>query len=183
MDLQAFRAALHAGFVAEGLHEARLKKGAPKVWTLPSSEVIRYFAPDAQRRSWGFNFFGTVGIEIPAFRDWLNTHKPGEQAGIFQSGFVAYYTLNEDPFRDFRIVQGQPVPHDLWVGLIKDRLEQIPPTLDLLIATYRTNREVLGRLAHPLDNAAWDFLMQWRDKPDPTLSVPYRLPNGRMAFP
>lgn len=182
MDIRAFRAELGKAFCADGFEELRLRKGAPKVWALPSGKLIAYFAPDAQRRPWGFNLYGVIGIEIPALRDWLNEHKPGEQSGIFRSGFVGYYTANEDVFRDFKVDHGLPVPSDLWVGLIKDRLNRIPQTLDKLIATYRTNREALGWLAHPEDKAAWDFLIQWVHNPDPTLVVPYRLPTGQIAY-
>lgn len=159
-----------------------MRKGAPKVWALPSSELITYFAPAAQRRPWGFSLYGVIGIEIPALRDWLNEHKPGEQSGIFRSGFVGYYTANEDVFRDFKVDHGLPVPSDLWVGLIKDRLNLIPQTLDHLIATYRTNRDALGWLAHPGDKAAWDFLIQWMHDPNASLIVPYRLPTGQIAY-
>ena len=182
MDIRAFRAELGKAFCAEGFEELRLRKGAPKVWSLPSSEVIAYFAPDAQRRPWGFNLYGVIGIEIPALRDWLNKHKPGEQSGIFRSGFVGYYTANEDVFRDFKVDHGLPVPSDLWVGLIKDRLNLIPQTLGHLVETYRTNRDALGWLAHPGDKAAWDFLIQWMRDPNPILSVPYRLPTGQIAY-
>ncbi|WP_242154919.1 hypothetical protein [Sphingomonas sp. BAUL-RG-20F-R05-02] len=181
MDIRAFRTELGKAFYADGFQELRLRKGASKVWALPSSEVIAYFAPDAQRRAWGFNLFGTIGIEIPKLRSWLNEHKSGQDCGIFHSGFIGYYTLNEEVLRDFRIEHGLPIPFDLWVGLIKDRLNRIPQTLDGLIATYRTNREALGWLAHPGDKAAWDFLVQWMHDPDPSLSVPYRLPTGQIA--
>jgi hypothetical protein len=182
MDIRAFRAELANAFCAEGFEELRLRRGAPKVWALPSSEVIPYFAPDAQRRPWGFNLYGVIGIEIPALRDWVNEHKPGEQSGIFGSGFVGYYTSNENVFRDFQIYHGVPVPADLWVGLIKDRLNLIPQSLGHLMATYRTNRDALGWLAHPDDKAAWDFLIQWMHDPDPSLRVPYRLPTGQIAY-
>jgi hypothetical protein len=181
MDIRAFRAELSKAFRADGFEERRLWKGEPKVWTLPSTEVVAYFGPDAQRRPWGFNLFGIIGIEIPKLRDWLNEHKPGQESGIFRTGFVGYYTLNEDVFRDFRVENGLPVPSDLWVGLIKDRLDLIPKTLDQLLTTYRTNREALGWLAHPADKAAWDFLIQWIHKPDPMLTVPYRLPTGQIT--
>ncbi|WP_157602736.1 hypothetical protein [Sphingomonas sp. PR090111-T3T-6A] len=182
MDIRAFRAELRKAFCAEGFEELRLWKGTAKVWAPRSSEVIAYFAPHAQRRPWGFKLFGVIGIEIPALRDWLNEHKPGQQSGIFRSGFVGYYTANEDVFRDFSVVHGLPVPSDLWVGLIKDRLNLIPQTLGHLTATYRTNRDALGWLAHPSNKAAWDFLIQWMHEPDPSLSVPYRLPTGQIAY-
>ncbi len=181
MNVRDFRAELSKAFQAEGFREQRLCQVGPKVWTLPADEIVPFFSSDAQRRHWGFVLFGVIGIEIPALRLWLDEHKPGPASGIFQSGFIGYYTSNEQVFGDFQILHGSPIPSDLWVGLIKDRLRLIPRSLDELLATYRTNREVLGWLAHPNDKAAWDFLIQWRHSPDPALHVPYRLPTGEVV--
>lgn len=47
------------------------------------------------------------------------------------------------------VTHGDCVLTDLWAGLSKDRLEQIPKTLADLIAAYRRNKEELSWLAHP----------------------------------
>ena len=177
MDIKEFRAIIASAFREEGFNEQRWVKGYPKYWTLEADDIIPFFAPDAQRRSWGFVLYGSIGIEIPALRDWLNRYKPGQEAGIFQTMFVGYYTANEKVL-SFMLDQGGPVPADLWVGLIKDRLQLIPPSIDELIATYRSRRENLGWLAHPHQKHAWDFLTKWRENPDPGLHVPRMAPNG-----
>ncbi|MEG8219956.1 hypothetical protein OSJ57_04895 [Sphingomonas sp. HH69] len=182
MDIRSFRAELSQAFQSEGFVEERLFKGANKVWMQRSSgEIVSYFVPDAQRRTWGFRLLGVVGIDIPALRQWLNQHKPGSKSGIFQVGFVGYYTANDDVLGDFQVEHGLPVPADLWVGLIKDRLDRIPQSLTGLLETYRKNREELGWLAHPHEKAAWDFLVKWHKNCDPALHVPYRLPNGQVV--
>lgn len=182
MDVRGFRAEISKAFKADGFIETRLFKGMNKVWVhQQSGEITSYFAPDAKRRPWGFRLFGVIGIDIPAFRNWLNQYKPGSDSGIFGAGFVGYYTANDDLLNDFQIENDLPVPADLWIGLIKDRLDQIPSSLDSLVKTYRTNREELGWLAHPHEKAAWDFLIKWHENPDPNLGVPHRLPNGQIV--
>jgi hypothetical protein len=182
MDIRSFRAELSQAFQSEGFIEKRLFKGGHKVWMQESSgEIVSFFAPDAQRRPWGFRLLGVVGIDIPALRQWLNQHKPGTESGIFQGGFVGYYTANDDVLGGFQVEHGMPVPADLWVGLIKDRLYRIPKSLIEILAIYRKNREELGWLAHPHEKAAWEFLIKWHENPDPTLHVPYRLPNGQVV--
>lgn len=183
MDIREFRAVLSSAFRDEGFEEKRLAKGLHyKVWVSPGGDITRFFGPDAQRRPWGFQLFGIVGIDIPDLRRWLSEYKPGAASGIFQTCFVGYHTANEDIFREFHIDNGLPVPADLWVGLIKDRLNLIPRSLDDLVRVYKVNREELGWLAHPHDKAAWDFLLAWLDNPDPSLPVPYRLPNGPIVW-
>lgn len=76
---------------------------------------------------------------------------------------------------------GKPVPADLWAGLLKDKLERIPPKVDSLITAYRRNKEELGWLAHPHKRHAWDFLLKWRENPDPSIHVPKMLPDGRIV--
>jgi hypothetical protein len=148
MDIKQFRATLDSAFREEGFGQQRWVKGYPKYWTLPADDIIPFFAPHAQRRPWGFVLYGSIGIEIPALREWLNRYKPGQEAGIFQTMFAGYHTANENVL-SFMIDQGDPVPADLWAGLIKDRLLLIPPSVDKLITTYRSQRENLGWLAHP----------------------------------
>ncbi|MDB5677946.1 hypothetical protein [Sphingomonas bacterium] len=179
MDIKQFRATIDSAFREEGFGERRFVKGAPKYWTLPAGDIIPFFAPHAQRQSWGFMLYGTIGIEIPALREWLNRHHPGPEAGIFHTMFVGYYTANEKVL-SFMLDQGDPVPADLWVGLIKDRLLLIPPSVDELIFTYRSQREWLGWLAHPHQKHAWDFLLKWRENPDPNLHVPCMSPTGQI---
>lgn len=173
---------MESAFRAEGLEERRPRvPKAPKIWTLPADDIIRFFWPYAYRRPWGFVYSGSIGIEVPALRDWLREHKPGREAGIFQTSFVGYVIANEDVLRDFLVEHGEPVPADLWAGLLKDRLARVPPTLEGLIASYRRNKEELGWLAHPSSRHAWEFLLEWRDNPDPSLHVPTRGPNGRIV--
>jgi len=181
MDIRRFRAELSIAFQADGFVESRLFKGGHKVWALPDDEITTFFAPDAQRRSWGFQLFGTIGIEIPSLRRWLNQHKPGTESGIFRGSFVGYYTANDDLLRTFQVEHGLKIPANLWVGLIKDRLNLIPRSVDDLLRVYRTNREELGWLAHPLEKPAWDFLLAWRNNPTPALQVPRMLPNGQIV--
>jgi len=182
VDIRIFREELSQAFQSNGFIEQRLFKETNKVWLQQSSsEIIPYFAPQAVRRPWGFQLYGVIGIEIPALRRWLNQHRPGTARGIFHNGIVGYHIANEDVLRDFHIDHGLPVPADLWVGLIKDRLDRIPQSLNEILETYRTNREKLGWLAAPDSKPAWDFLLKWHYNPDPALHVPYSLPNGRIV--
>jgi hypothetical protein len=107
--------------------------------------------------------------------------KPDAAAGIFRQCFVSYLIINEDVFRNFVVELDKPVPSDLWAGLLKDRLDKVPPTLDALIETYGRNKEDLGWLAHPHERYAWDFLLKWREDPDPSIHVPQTLPDGRVV--
>lgn len=171
---------MQAALQREGLEARQIVPKAPKAWALPADDVVRFFQPHPYRRSWGFVYSGAIGIEIPALRHWLRTHKPGEE-GVFHSYFSNYLILNEEVFRRFMVTHDQPVPTDLWAGLLRDRLEQIPGTLAELITAYRRNKEELGWLAHPHERPAWEFLLNWHDNPDPALLVATMQPDGRIA--
>jgi hypothetical protein len=166
----------------EGLEERRLFPKGPKVWSLDDGDIVRFFWPQAIRRPWGFIYDGAIGIEIPSLRKWLSQFKPDAEAGIFRQCFVSYLIINEDVFRDVIMVENdKPVPSDLWAGLLKDRLDKIPSNLDALIGSYQRNKEELGWLAHPHQRHAWDFLLRWRENPLPSMHVPKKLPDGRVA--
>ena len=164
----------------EGLIECKLAPKRPKVWSPADGNITRFFMPHAYRRPWGFVYSGSIGIEIPSLRQWLRQHKPGNAVGIFHTCFVSYVIANEDALCDFMVEHDQPVPSDLWAGLLRDRLHTLPSTLADLVAAYRRNREELGWLAHPYDRHAWDFLLRWIDDPDPLLHVPKMSPTGRI---
>ena len=181
MNVKELRAVMDDALREEGLEEQRLFPRGPKVWTLPASDIVRFFWPQAMRRPWGFIYNGAIGVEIPSLRKWLSEFKPDAEAGIFQQCFVSYLIVNEDVFRDFMVEHDKPVPRDLWAGLLKDRLDKVPPTLDALVDAYRRNKEELGWLAHPHERHAWEFLLKWRENPDPSIHVPRRLPDGRVV--
>ena len=181
MNVKELRAVMDAALQEEGLELRQLFPKGPKVWTLPAADVVRFFWPDAMRRPWGFIYNGSVGLEIPSLREWLREFKPEAEAGIFQQCFVGYLIANEDVLRHLTVEHDKPIPADLWAGLLRDRLEKVPPTLDALIAASRGNKEELGWLAHPHNRHAWDFLLTWCENPDPDLHVPKRLPDGRIV--
>ena len=135
MNVKELRAAMDKALGQEGLKEQRLFPKGPKVWTLPAGDIIRFFSPKAIRRPWGFIYSGAIGIEIPSLRKWLSQFKPDDEAGIFRQCFVSYHIINEDVSREFIVEQDRPVPSDLWAGLLKERLDKVPPTLDALIHT------------------------------------------------
>jgi hypothetical protein len=174
VNIKELRALVEAALLEEGLDHRELFPKGPKAWFHPGEEVISFFLPQAQRRPWGFSYFGYVGIEIPALRNWLREYKPGDEAGVFRSCFVIYFTMNEDIRGEFMVEHGRPVPADLWAGLVNDRLLRVPTTLDSLIDVYRESREQLGWLAHPNQTEAWDFLITWRASADPSLQIPLR---------
>ena len=177
MNVKELRAMMDSALLQEGMEARQIVAKAPKAWFLPADDVIRFFQPHTYRRPWGFVYSGSVGLEIPALRKWLRANKQ-EKEGIFDTCFVSYLIINEDVLSEFRVVHGNPVPADLWAGLLRDRLNSIPPTLDELVAAYRCNKEELGWLAHPHQRHAWKFLLKWRDDPDPKLHVPVMQPNG-----
>ncbi|MEV4934106.1 hypothetical protein MRBLMA1_001128 [Sphingobium sp. LMA1-1-1.1] len=179
MNIREFRALTDVAFRAQGFVERRLV--GQKVWSLPDAEVIRFFQPLAYRRPWGFLLSGILGIEIPELRTWLEQHKPNQESGIFQGCFVGYNIANDSVLGEFRSLIDTPVPADLWAGLVMDQLDQLPSRLDDLIDQYRRNREPLGWLAHPHDRFTWDFLLRWRQDPDPTLHVPRMSPTGQIV--
>jgi hypothetical protein len=181
MYVKELRALMDNALREEGLEERRLFPNGPKVWTLPAADVLRFFAPQSIRRPWGFIYTGAIGIEIRSLRDWLREFKPEAETGIFHSCFVKYLIINEDVFGNFTVEHDKPVPSDLWAGLLKDRVDKVPPTLDTLVATYRRNKEDLGWLAHPHERHAWDFLLRWRENPDPSIHVPQVRPDGRIV--
>lgn len=177
MNINELRATMGEAFRREGLEERRLFSNGLKVWSLPAQDLIRFFYPQAYRRPWGFVYSGSVGIEIPALRQWLQAHRP-EGAGIFHDCFVSYLSINDDVFRHFMVDHRKPIPADRWAHLLKDRLEKVPSTLDGLIAAYRRNNDELGELGHVRERHAWDFLLKWREDPIPSLPVPQMLPDG-----
>ena len=119
-------------FCAEGFEELRLRKGALR---LGAAERTHYlFCACRAAPTMGVQSVWRHGIEIPALRDWLNEHKPGEQSGIFRSGFVGYYTANEDVFRDFKVDHGCRSERPLgWA--YKGSAQSDSANLDHLIAT------------------------------------------------
>ena len=177
MNVKELRAIMDDALRDEGLEEQRLFPKGPKVWTLTAGDTVRFFWPQARRRPWGFIYDGAIGVEIPGLRAWLRQLKRDE-AGIFHSCFICYLLINEDISREFMVEHGNPIPADLWAGLLKNKLELVPPTLDGLITAYRRNREELGWLAHPHQQHAWDFLLKWRENPDPSIHVPKMMPDG-----
>lgn len=180
MNIREFRSIMQTALRSEGLQPFQLVPKAPKAWMLASDDVIRFFQPHPHRRSWGFVYSGFVGIEILPLRDWLRTYKPGDE-GVFRTWFMGYSIANEDVLNNFTINHDDPVPADLWAGLIRDRLDRIPSTLNELITIYRRNREELGWLAHFDERHAWKFLLRWNDDPDASLHVPKRQPDGRIV--
>ena len=181
MDIRTVRATLGEALSEVGLSEERFVPGGPKVWTLPGPEVIRYFNLQGYRRPWGFVVDGHIGIEIPELRSWLRTHRRPKEMGVFHDSFAFYHTANDAALNNFMIEMGKPIPSDLWAGLIHDRLAALPDTISELIRAYQGNKERLGWLAHPTQRHAWQFLLKWRECPDPSLAVPQRLPNGRIV--
>lgn len=180
MNVKQLGIMMQAAFQREGLQARQIFPKAPQAWSIPTGDIVRFFQPHPYRRPWGFVYSGVIGIEVPALREWLRAYKVNEE-GIFHSCFVSYVIVNEDVYRDFMIANHAPVPADLWAGLLKDRLEQIPKTLVDLIAAYRRSKEELGWLAHPNERHAWDFLLKWQNDPDPALHVPRMQPNGRIV--
>lgn len=164
-----------------GLERRRIVPREAKVWALPSGEIERFFWPQAIRRPWGFAYVGAIGIEIPALRQWLATYKREEERGIFRSCFVLSLIANEDILGNFMIEHGEPVPSDVWAGLLTDRLSNVPATMDELIDAYQRRSKVLGSLVNPHDQHAWEFLLAWRNDPDPSMHVPSRRPDGRVS--
>ena len=181
MNIREFREITDAALREEGFEQQRIAPRRLKVWSIPGQDLVRFFAPHAHRRPWGFAYYGFVGIEIPALREWLDRHKPGDEAGIFHTSFVAYHIANEKWVREFMVTHDDPVPTDLWAGMLMDRLLEIPASLDDLVTVYCSHREKLGWLAGAFLKPAWDFLLKWREDPDPTLHVPRMLPNGRIV--
>lgn len=171
MNVKELGTMMQAAFQREGLEARQIFPKAPKAWSLPAEDIVRFFRPHAYRRPWGFGYSGSIGIEVPALRQWLRGYKAREE-GVFHSCFISYLIVNENVLQGFTVTHGEPVPTDLWAGLLKDRLERIPETLADLIATYRRNKEELGWLAHPYERHAWEFLLKWHDNPDPALHVP-----------
>lgn len=179
MNVKELRAIMDDALRREGLEERLLFPRGLKAWTLPGGDILRCFWPHPVRRPWGFTYDGSIGIEIPALRQWLREFRPTEP-GIFHSCFVSYVIMNEDWFPEFMLEHDKPVPSDLWAGLVKDRLEKIPSTIDGLVAAYRRDKGQLGWLAHPHERHAWTFLMKWRENPASSLHVPQMLPDGRI---
>ena len=183
MNVMQFRELMQSALRNAGLEEHEVTHRRPKVpnvWALPADDIVRYFWPGAYRRPWGFVYSGSLAVEIPELRKWLTEHKQGD-AGIFHTCFVGYNIMNEEVLGGFMVEHDKTVPADLWAGLLRDRLAQIPSSLEGLVDTYRRNKEILGWLAHPHQRHAWDFLMKWVDNPDPGLHVPKMLPDGQIA--
>lgn len=179
MNIREFRAMTDGALRDEGFEPYCLMPRRLWAWTIRGEDIVRAFVPNAYRRPWGFAYRGGVGIEIPALRAWLDRYRPGQQVGRFHTWFAGYEIANEDVLGDFTVLHDDPVPADLWAGLLKDRLLRIPASLDSLVALYRRDREKLGWLAHPHDRPAWDFLLKWHEDPDPALPVP-PFPYGQL---
>jgi hypothetical protein len=183
MDIREFRTITNDALRMVGLEEHRLPRVPRRIkaWQLPGKDLIRFFAPHAYRRPWGFVFSGFIGIDIPDLRRWLITNKASDEAGVFHTCFVGYNIANEDGLRDFMVEHDQPITVELWAELLRDRLERIPETVDQLMLLYRSNREELGWLAHPSNKPMWDFFDAWLKGPKSSIHVPRMSPNGQIS--
>lgn len=181
VDTKSFRLTMEEALRHAGLEPFTLIRKGPKAWRLPDGEIVQFFYPHAIRRSWGFIYAGSIGIDIPALRQWLNANA-GNRLNIFHVSFLNYRIENEDVLGRLWIDHGKSVPSDLWAGLLKDRLADIPNTVEGLLTTYRRKRDALGWLAHPSECHAWDFLFRWQADPDQSLKIPYMAPTGEILI-
>jgi hypothetical protein len=168
MDIKDFRTKVDAALAECGLARMRLFAKQPPVWALPG-EVIRFFLTDAQRRPWGFELKGIIGLEIPELRHWLKRYKGDEQTGIFKSYFAAFYSTNE-PGSLFSVDLNQPVLAASWAEKIRNRLYRLPPTINDALDAYEHKDDGLGFLVR--ERNAWEFLREWQQTKDPLLDVP-----------
>ena len=114
-------------------------------------------------------------MQLQPLITWLDQRSALEDRGIFQFSFVSYHIANDDVLRRFQIEHGYEPPVDDWVARIKQRLLELPITVDDLIRTYRRSPDHLGWASSPMNKAAWDFLLRWHADPEAKLSVPSRL--------
>lgn len=162
------------------LEERALFLKGPKAWCLPGGDTVRFFQPAPYRRSWGFVYTGYIGIELPQLRTWISHHRQG-QAGIFQHSFVAHHTMNDDDRARFMVTADEEFSPDHLALALHEKLTSIPPTAERLTTCFKADPSSLGGLAGPIHQHAWDFLLRWMERPDDSLSIPKRGPDGRVT--
>lgn len=170
-NIKEFRDGLHTALRAHGFQRRTLGPNLPATWELAGIEVLPRYFPQEIRRAWGFNLTGSVAVELPEFREWLNARYPAAQQGIFRDCFVSWFLANDRDF-DFLTVEGEEVPFDDWVDRVKSRLQGLPQTLDGLVAAYQRHDPTIRGLSSGINAKAWDFLVEWSSRRDTQQPIP-----------
>lgn len=171
-NIKDFRARLDEALAEAGFAPKRLEPKAPRQWVLPGAEVVPSFTPHAYRQWWGFRLGGYTGFDLVALRTWLEPRFTKEGMGVFRHGFVASHIANDPVLGNFSVTLDQDVPFSDWVGLIKQRLEELPDTLDGIVDAYRDAPNRLIGLDMSVNKPAWDFLLDWYARRDTALKPP-----------
>jgi hypothetical protein len=174
-NIKEFRTELHAALADAGFVLTRNGKYAPDRWDLPGQEVVPAYFADVFRKWWGFTLSGAIGFDLIELRTWLNARFKREELGIFKLGFVSMHVANYRDIGDSRATLDEDVPMAGWVDRIRQKLREIPSTLDEVVDAYRHRPETLMRLGDDFNKPAWDFLLDWYPDRDTTRTIPQSL--------
>jgi hypothetical protein len=174
-NIKEFRAELDRALAEAGFALTRNGRNAPERWSLPGAEVVPAFFPHAIRQWWGFTLSGSIGFDLAGLRVWLNARFKREELGIFRLGFVSMHIANYPDIGSFRRTLDDEIPMVEWVGQIKERLTELPRTLDEIVDAYRKTPHRLLRMDDRFNKPAWDFLLDWYPQRDTARPVPQNL--------
>lgn len=174
-NIKEFRAELHSALADAGFELTRNGRYAPDRWSLPAEEVVTAFFPQEIRFWWGFKLSGSIGIDLVELRAWLNARYKREELGIFRLGFASYHIANYRDIGGLSATLHDDVPIAEWVSLIRQKLSELPATLDAVIGAYRDQPETLLGLEYSVNKPAWDFLFDWYPQKDTARPIPQSL--------
>jgi hypothetical protein len=179
MDIRQFRSELAESFVAAGFERKRVKGTKATIWLLPGREVDHEFWEHAIRRPWGFLLSGSLSVDVPAFRTWLQDSFPRDQHGIVWGSLLNRHIANEPDM--FLGVEDEPPPYRDWVDLIRTRLAALPDTVEGLLAA----EDQPARLRVLWDDwaapKAWGYFKAWATGDAPRRPPPFMLPDGQIV--
>nr|WP_294167354.1 hypothetical protein [uncultured Sphingomonas sp.] len=179
MDIRQFRSELAHAFEAAGFERKKVKHHKGTVWLLPGHEVERTFWEHAMRRPWGFLLGGSLRVDVPSFRTWLNAKSPAEAHGVLHASLLGRLIANE-PDMFFAVVV-EPPPYDAWTQSIRARLAALPDTIEGLL---RTEQEP-ERLRLVWDNwtapKAWSYFKARAVGDEPKSPPPFMLLDGQIV--
>jgi hypothetical protein len=180
VDIRQFRSELAEAFNAAGFERRKIKGASSTIWILPGREVQRAFWEDVIRRPWGCLLSGTLAIDVPAFRSWLQQQFPSQEQGILRSSLFSRHIANE-PDMFFGVEHGDP-PFDEWVSVIRSRLAVLPDTIQKLRRAVGEQAQGLRLVWDPhASPKAWSYFEAWAHGEEPKHRPPYCLPTGEIV--
>lgn len=174
-NIKEFRAELDRALDGAGFALTRNGRYAPDRWDLSAKEVVPAFFPRAIRFWWGFKLSGSIGFDLAELRSWLNARFKREDLGIFRLGFATYHIENYRDIGALSRTLDDDLPMAEWVALIRQKLCELPTTLEEVVDAYRAQPDKLLGLGYGFNKPAWDFLLDWYPERNTARPIPRSL--------